>query len=217
MFRESYRLLALLGAVLLSCFPLYRWSGWTGFAAVGFIALLLFAFTVFFFRDPRRAIPPGPEHIVSPADGRVIAVGEAGRVEGYDGPARTVAIFLSVWDVHVNRNPVDGKIARVEYRKGDFKRAYLSDASEHNEQTRILIESPRGKVLVRQIAGILARRIVCRLKEGDAVVRGERFGMIKFGSRTELALPPSVRLRVSVGDKVRGGETIIGDFQHDQQ
>ncbi len=182
-----------------------------------FIALLLFAFTVFFFRDPRRAIPPGPEHIVSPADGRVIAVGEAGRVEGYDGPARTVAIFLSVWDVHVNRNPVDGKIARVEYRKGDFKRAYLSDASEHNEQTRILIESPRGKVLVRQIAGILARRIVCRLKEGDAVVRGERFGMIKFGSRTEVALPPSVRLRVSVGDKVKGGETIIGDFQHDQQ
>jgi phosphatidylserine decarboxylase len=217
LFRESYRLLALLGAFLLAVFLLYRWSGWKGFAVIGFIAFLLLAFTVYFFRDPRRVIPPGPECIVSPADGRVIATGEVKNVEGYDGPARTVAIFLSVWDVHVNRIPVDGKVARLEYRKGDFKRAYLSDASEHNEQTRILIDSPRGKVLVRQIAGILARRIVCRLREGDAVARGERFGMIKFGSRMELALPLSVQLRVSVGDKVKGGETIIGVFQHDRQ
>lgn len=214
MFKESYRLLGLFGVLLSAGFLLYRWSGWKGFAAVGFIALLLFVFTVYFFRDPRRDVPPDPGSIVSPADGRIVAVEESESVEGCDGPTRTVAIFLSVWDVHVNRSPVDGKIARVEYRKGDFKRAYLSDASAHNEQTRILIESPLGKVLVRQIAGILARRIICNLRAGDKVVRGERFGMIKFGSRTELALPQSVRLRVSVGDKVKGGETIIGVFQH---
>lgn len=216
MFRESYRLLACLFVLLLAALAFYRWSGWRGFVLLACLAGLLIAFTGFFFRDPRRSIPSDPACIVSPADGKVIAVGESADVEGYGGPARTVAIFLSVWDVHVNRNPVDGKVVRVEYREGDFKRAYLDDASEHNEQTRILIENPRGKVLVRQIAGILARRIVCRLKQGDTVAKGERFGMIKFGSRAELALPPSVRLRVSVGDRVKGGETIIGEFQNDR-
>jgi phosphatidylserine decarboxylase len=216
LFRESYWLLACLGVVLLAAWALYRWSGWNGFALLACLAGLLIAFTVYFFRNPERSIPTDPVCIVSPADGKVIAVGESAGVEGYGGPARTVAIFLSVWDVHVNRIPVDGKVVRVEYRKGDFKRAYLADASEHNEQTRILIETPRGKVLVSQIAGILARRIVCRLKEGDIVTRGERFGMIKFGSRAELVLPPSVRLRVSVGDRVKGGETIIGEFQNDR-
>jgi phosphatidylserine decarboxylase len=216
LFRESYRLLACICAFLLAAMALYRWSGWRGFAVLACLACLLIAFTGFFFRDPHRSIPSDPACIVSPADGKVIAVGESADVEGYGGPARTVAIFLSVWDVHVNRNPVDGKVVRVEYRKGDFKRAYLADASEHNEQTRILIENPKGKVLVRQIAGILARRIVCRLKEGDTVAKGERFGMIKFGSRAELALPPSVRLRVSVGDRVKGGETIIGEFKNDR-
>jgi phosphatidylserine decarboxylase len=216
LFRESYRLLACFGVALVAAWAFYRLSGWKGFALLACLAGLLIAFTVYFFRNPERSIPTDPVCIVSPADGKVIAVGESAGVEGYGGPARTVAIFLSVWDVHVNRIPVDGKVVRVEYRKGDFKRAYLADASEHNEQTRILIETPRGKVLVSQIAGILARRIVCRLKEGDIVTRGERFGMIKFGSRAELVLPPSVRLRVSVGDRVKGGETIIGEFQNDR-
>jgi phosphatidylserine decarboxylase len=216
LFRESYRLLACLGFVLVAALALYRWSGWRGFVVLACLAGLLIVFTGYFFRDPERSIPADPACIVSPADGKVIAIGESADAEGYGGPARTVAIFLSVWDVHVNRNPVDGKVARVEYRKGDFKRAYLDDASTTNEQTRILIENPRGKVIVKQIAGILARRIVCRLKEGDSVTRGGRFGMIKFGSRAELILPPSVRLAVSVGDRVKGGETIIGEYQNDR-
>ena len=216
MFRESGRLLALFGLIMLSGFVLFRLSGARGFLVVGCAALLLFAFTLYFFRDPQREIPSDPAAIVSPADGKVIAIGETRNAEGYGGPARTVAIFLSVWDVHVNRIPVDGKITRIEYRKGDFKKAYLSDASEHNEQTRILIENPRGKVLVKQIAGILARRIVCRVREGDKVTKGDRFGMIKFGSRAELFLPPSVHLRVSVGDPVKGGETIMGEFPNDR-
>jgi phosphatidylserine decarboxylase len=216
LFRESSRLLGLFGIVLLGGFALFRLSGARLFLFVACASLLLFAFTLYFFRDPEREIPADPAAIVSPADGKVVAVGEAKNAEGYGGPARSIAIFLSVWDVHVNRIPVDGKITRVEYRKGDFKRAYLSDASEHNEQTRILIENPRGRVLVKQIAGILARRIVCRVREGQGVTKGERFGMIKFGSRTELFLPPSVHLRVSVGDKVRGGETIIGEYQNER-
>ena len=216
MFRESGRLLALFGMVMLGGLALFRLSGARGFLAVGCGAVLLFAFTLYFFRDPRREIPSDPAAILSPADGKVIAIGETRNAEGYGGPARTVAIFLSVWDVHVNRIPVDGNITRIEYRKGDFKKAYLSDASEHNEQTRILIENPRGKVLVKQIAGILARRIVCRAREGEKVTKGDRFGMIKFGSRAELFLPPSVHLRVSVGDKVKGGETIIGEFSNDR-
>jgi phosphatidylserine decarboxylase len=216
LFRESVRLLALFGFVLLGGLVLFRLSGSKVFLSVGCAAFLLFVFTLYFFRDPQRKIPSDSAAILSPADGKVIAIGETRNAEGYGGPARFVAIFLSVWDVHVNRIPVDGKITRIEYRKGDFKKAYLSDASEHNEQTRILIENPRGKVLVKQIAGILARRIVCRAREGEQVAKGDRFGMIKFGSRAELFLPPSVHLRVSVGDKVKGGETIIGEFSNDR-
>jgi phosphatidylserine decarboxylase len=216
LFRESFRLLALFGLILLGSLALFRITGARVFGIIGFAAFMLFAFTLYFFRDPRREIPSDPAGIVSPADGKVISIGETRNAEGYGGPAQTVAIFLSVWDVHVNRIPVDGKIVRIEYRKGEFKKAYLSDASEHNEQTRILIENPKGKVLVKQIAGILARRIVCRAREGELVKKGDRFGMIKFGSRTELFLPPTVHLLVSVGDKVKGGETIIGEFQNDR-
>ncbi len=215
MFKESFPLVALSGGAVAASALLYGATRWKVFVALGCVAFLSLAFLLYFFRDPERVIPKGAERIVSPADGKVIEIAEIKNTEFIAGPAHKVAIFLSVWNVHVNRIPVDGKVVYLKYRPGAFKRAYLADASEANEQMAVGIESEKGRFLVKQIAGILARRIVCRLKPEDNVSRGGRFGMIKFGSRTELYLPVSVHLRVSVGDRVKGGETIIGELPHE--
>lgn len=186
------------------------------FLVFGAIFFILLLFVFYFFRDPQRHVPDDANLVVSPADGKIVEIGETKDVDFFGKAVRKVAIFMSVWDVHINRIPMDGKIVLLKYQKGSFKRAYLADASERNEQMWIGIENKNGKTLVKQIAGILARRIVCRLREGDAVVRGGRFGMIKFGSRVELFLPLDVHLRVSIGDKVKGGQSIIGELKHEQ-
>jgi len=157
-----------------------------------------------FFRDPERRVPPGEDLIVSPADGRVVEVRPAGGA----GDAR-VAIFLSLFNVHVNRSPIAGKVRSVSYSPGAFRPAYDPDASSMNERNTLALEGPAGKIDVSQIAGIVARRIRCFKKEGDAVDRGERIGYIAFGSRTELTLPAKAEIVVRVGDRVRGGETVI--------
>jgi phosphatidylserine decarboxylase len=215
LFKESLPALAVWAAGLALMLALHRITHWRVFVALGAVFGLLLLFTLYFFRDPERSVPAGAERIVSPADGRVVEITECNEPSFIGGKALQVAIFLSVWDVHVNRVPVDGRVAFLEYRKGEFRKAYLAEASEFNERMEIGIENPRGRFLVKQIAGILARRVVCRLRKGDAVVRGERFGLIKFGSRTELFLPTTVRLRVTVGQRVKGGETIIGDFSNE--
>jgi phosphatidylserine decarboxylase len=181
------------------------WAGWWKTAAV---PLAVAAFMAFFFRDPERTPPAVSGAIVSPADGRVTVVGEEA-ADPFVGPAREVTIFLSPLDVHVNRSTIAGRVVSVERRQGGFHAAYRPEAAG-NEQTIIALEGPVGRVVMRQVVGALARRIVCRVKPGDALAAGERFGMIKFGSRMDVVMPARARVLVRVGDRVRAGETVLG-------
>jgi phosphatidylserine decarboxylase len=207
------------GEAIAFLFMVFSWRvfSWAGFAFLAGLVLIVAIFTMYFFRDPDRVVPENERAILSPADGKIIELGEMSESSGpsfVKGPVKKIAIFLSVWDVHVNRVPISGTVERLEYKKGRFLRAYESAAGTENEQMVIGIRSRYGNVLMKQIAGILARRIVCRLKKGESVQRGERFGMIKFGSRAELVFPASVRVRVRIGDAVKAGQTIIGEFVH---
>jgi len=180
-------------------------------SVLAFIAALLTLFTVYFFRDPERRCPRESGQLVAPADGRILGVERIDRHDFIGGEAIKVSIFLSIFDVHINRIPADGRIEYVKYRPGKFFKAFLDKASEENEQTEIGIATELGRpVVVKQIAGLIARRIVCRLTEGDRVDAGARFGMIRFGSRTELFLPVDADVRVKKGEHVKGGETVIG-------
>ena len=173
--------------------------------------LLLTAFMAYFFRDPEREIPGDPDVIVSPADGRVTRVE---KLDTVDGASMLVSIFLSPFDVHINRSPISGKVSRVAYTKGKFMMATREDASLLNEQNILEIKNEQITLICKQIAGILARRIVCWKREGDTVKRGERFGLIKFSSRTDLIIPEEVQIEVREGDKVKGGTTIIGRIKN---
>lgn len=177
--------------------------------SIGFFFGLLAAFTVYFFRDPEREIPQGEGLIVSPADGTVVGIDDVPNAPFLDGPAKRVSIFLSILNVHINRSPISGKVAYRNYNPGKFLPANCDKASLDNEQNSIGIDDGGYKVLVRQIAGIIARRILCWVNPGDSVTRGERFGLIRFGSRTEILMPPTAVVLVQNGDKVKGGETVI--------
>lgn len=171
---------------------------------------VLAAFVTFFFRNPRRAIPGDDTWIVSPADGTVMGVSEAYEDQFLEDTGIKVTIFLSVFDVHVNRSPIAGEIKFQQYTCGRFRPAYKESAGCENERHTIGLENDKMRVLVTQIAGILARRIVSWVTLGSTLERGERYGMIKFGSCTELVIPRAVEILVKKGDKVRGGETVIG-------
>lgn len=173
-----------------------------GWKMAGGVGVVLTAAVSCFFRDPERAIPQTPGAVVSPADGRVH------EIETAAGRHR-ISIFLSVTDVHVNRAPYAGKVTEVVYQPGRFVPAYRAEASRENESNRMTIDSPDAVLAVKQIAGILARRIVCRARPGDVLERGQRFGLIRFGSRTDLFLPADAEVVAQVGDTVRGGETIL--------
>lgn len=170
------------------------------------VLLAAAALCALFFRDPERLPPDSEDAVVAPADGRVTAVTAAG--DG-DRPGRRVSIFLSLFDVHVNRSPAAGRVASVTYRPGAFRAAFRADAAERNERNELEMDCGRGLLQIRQIAGVVARRIVCRAAPGERLQRGERFGLIRFGSRTEVLLPPNCRPTVRPGDRVRGGETVI--------
>ena len=185
---------------------------WTGWIKAALLLGVVAAFMVFFFRDPNRLTPIVPGAILAPADGRVMEV-RTGVDDPFVGSAQAVSIFLSPLDVHVNRSPLAGLVVGVEYRPGAKMAAYRPEASERNERTTITIQGEAGRVVVRQIAGVLARRIVCRIRPGDKLASGERFGLIKFGSRTDLIVPAAVRLRVKTGDRVVGGQTVMGVLQ----
>lgn len=163
-----------------------------------------------FFRDPDREVPTGPGLVVSPADGRVMVVAAVTDAPLPGGRGQKVSIFLSPLDVHINRSPIGGVVGHLRYVRGRFLPAFRPEASAENEQNEIRFDQPSVSVAMRQIVGVLARRIVCRVREGMHVERGERIGLMKFGSRVDLFLPVEATLRVKVGDHVRGGETVVG-------
>ncbi len=179
------------------------------------IMAILACWVAYFFRDPPRTVPEKPGIVVAPADGRVVIVDHAvPPVELGLGaaPRPRIAIFLSVFDVHINRMPIAGRVTRVAYRPGKFLNADLDKASEDNERNGLAIDTPAGSVGVVQIAGLVARRILCWVREGDEIGTGERFGLIRFGSRTDLYLPEGASPRVGVGQRAIGGETVLADL-----
>lgn len=176
-------------------------------------AAVLAGFFGFFFRDPDRRPPPAPGAVVSPADGRVVFAGDADPAVSPPGAWRQVSVFLSPLDVHVNRTPVSGAVTRVDHRPGRFLPAYRREAAAENERCEIRIDHHGRTVVCRQVVGLLARRVVCRLAPGMTVGAGQRFGIMKFGSRMDVFVPPATPLRVRVGDVVRGGETILAVFE----
>ena len=177
-----------------------------GWKSVGAILVFVGAFVLYFFRDPDRHIPSDPGVVVSPADGRVVEITS----EPFDNkPGKRISIFLSVWDVHVNRAPVAGQIKQIEYRPGLFYAALRARASEENEQNVIRISTPKGEMVFKQIAGWIARRVLCWKQEGDQVARGERVGMIRFGSRVDVWLPAEAQIVVERGQHVAGGSSVL--------
>jgi phosphatidylserine decarboxylase len=170
------------------------------------LPILLAAFFLWFFRDPNRVIPQAPGQIVSPGDGLVT---EAEWIETTSGSRLRLSIFLNVFDVHVNRSPVSGTVKVVEFRPGEFLNAMKPESVLHNEQTLVVIDAGDYDVSFKQIAGLLARRIVCNVKVGDRVERGQRVGLIKFGSRVDVLLPAEAELRVKTGMRVRGGSSVL--------
>jgi phosphatidylserine decarboxylase len=167
------------------------------------LGLVLTVGVALFFRDPERIIPQTPETIVSPADGRVV------EIVPENAQTRRISIFLSLWDVHINRAPYGGVVRSVVYTPGKFLAAYRQEASWVNEANTITIAEHGREFIVKQIAGVLARRIVCRVRPGDTLDKGQRYGLIRFGSRTDLLLPATAEIAVQVGDVVKGGETIL--------
>lgn len=183
-----------------------RYLGW----ACGLLTVLV----AHFYRDPRRQSPEGRGLVVSAADGRVSEITRGIREEKYlRAEAVRISLILSLWNVHINRTPISGQVELVEYSPGRFWPAFTRRGHRENEHNVVGIQGAEGKILVRQMAGSLARRIVCRLRVGDMVVRGEKFGMIQLGSRVDLFLPQAVELRVKAGDRVLAGETVVGVFR----
>lgn len=175
------------------------------------IPLLLVTLLVWhFFRDPERVFTASPEEVLSPADGKVILVEKVEGTQFLQLPCVKISIFMSIFDVHVNRSPCSGVVQAIEYRKGGFLAAHLSKASAENERCWTWIRADSGHdVVMTQVAGLIARRILCWPREGDRLMRGERFGMIRFGSRMDVYVPVNSEIRVSVGDRACGGETVL--------
>lgn len=214
--REGYTIILI--AVFLACgigAAGVWWGGW-GRPVALVVALGMVAFTLYFFRDPERTPPRDAvvgDALLAPADGRVVEIVNEDEPLYLEGPAQRVSIFLSPLDVHVNRTPATGTIEYVRYRPGDYLVAWHPKASEKNERSEIGLRHPSGtRVLFKQIAGAVARRIVYHVQEGDTVTAGDRFGIVKFGSRMDVLVPPHVALNVEEGATVRAGETVLGQL-----
>lgn len=207
--RDGWQYIGVLA--LLTILVYWRWA-W-----LAILPGILLIFVLYFFRNPERKIADDPMTLVSPADGVVMDVERVFEERFFKGESIRISIFLSLFNVHVNRSPIGGKIVYRAYREGKMLPAFKSHASELNEKNFIGIENEHLRILVTQVTGFIARRIICWVKDGDELTKGERFGLIKFGSCTEIFLPPDVEVIVSAGDKVRGGETIVGRVIADEQ
>lgn len=205
--REGWPFIGGLGSAAL----LFGLVGWTvPAAAAGGLTL----FTAWFFRNPSRTVPQQPNVVVSPGDGKVIAIEEEFEPRYLKEKSVRVTVFLNVFDVHVNRMPCAGTVEGVSYQPGQFLVASKPEATLHNEQNAVMLKTASGaKVLCVQVAGLIARRIVCWVGQGDRVPRGERYGLIRFGSRMDTFLPLGSKICVAVGDRVKGGETIVGELR----
>jgi phosphatidylserine decarboxylase len=181
-----------------------------GWKNAGVVSLVLALFVLFFFRDPERAVPRGGNLAVSPADGRVIVIKDIYEPTYLKQEVKQISIFLSVFNVHVNRSPVSGTVETVKYNPGKFHVASVDKASLDNEQTAMVISDGKHRLLVKQIAGLIARRIVCYARPGDSIKTGERYGLIRFGSRVDIFLPKDTEIKVKVGDRVKGAMDVIG-------
>ncbi len=207
---------SLLITLIVSVFLVLSWKA--GIYNLTFYILLftscffcvLTIFMAFFFRDPERKITEGEGILVSPADGKVILIKDVYEKDYLKSDSNEISIFMSPLDVHVNRAPCGGKVKIVKYTPGRFIAAYKDESSINNENIVMVLEGKQGRVLVRQVAGFLARRAVCKAKVGDVLKRGERYGIIKFGSRLDVYLPKDTKIMVKLGDKVKAGETVIG-------
>ena len=180
---------------------------------IAFACAVLALFFAFFFRDPDRTVPGDPDAIVSPADGRVMVAGEAEPGVAPPGDWLQISIFLSPLDVHINRVPYGGRVAKVLFTKGQFLAAYRAEAASRNERNEIWIEDGERRLVCRQVVGVVARRLVCRVGPGAQVKTGEKYGLMKFGSRIDLFLPRSVDLLTKVGATVRGGEMVLARWR----
>ena len=187
-----------------------------GILGVGFLAVLFLLFAAafaFFFRDPDRVPPPGDGLLVSPADGEVLGLDDVPSPPDLAGPARRITIFLSLYDVHLVRAPLAGTVARADYHPGKFLPAYKPEAGEHNESQTLVLKGGPADLIMKMIVGVAARRIKAFVKAGDAVGRGEKVGLMYFGSRVELTVPTRVAIKVGLHDKVKAGQTVIGEVQ----
>lgn len=207
--REGLPFIAVFLAATLLAALWARGGGWGARAALPATLFVLTLFVVYFFRDPERRIPPDPDIVASPADGTVMSVAEVPGETFMDGPATRVTIFLSIFNVHVQRAPLAGRVDAYAYRPGRYLAAWREEAGSENEQASLGLMTAEGPVVVRQVAGLVARRIVTYPREGDSVPKGERIGLIRFGSRVDLFVPAGWEVLVGTGDKVRGGETPV--------
>jgi len=180
-----------------------------GWKNTAWVTLALTLFVLFFFRDPERNIPEGKGVVVSPADGKVIVIKDIYEPTYLKQDVKQISIFLSVFNVHVNRSPIAGTVEEVKYNPGKFHVASVDKASLDNEQTAMVVNTGSQKVLVKQIAGLIARRIVCYAKPGDAIKVGERYGLIRFGSRVDIFLPKDTDIKVKLGDRIKGARDVI--------
>ncbi|MBF0539390.1 MAG: phosphatidylserine decarboxylase family protein [Nitrospirae bacterium] len=199
-----------IGAAILTLIVYWFTRHWITQLPITILPIIILCFMFFFFRDPDRVTPAQEDAIISPADGKVILIKQTFEKDYLKRDVQKFSIFMSPFNVHVNRAPFDGAVVSVRYTKGSFHNAYMDEASSNNENIAMVMSTAMGDILVRQVAGSVARRTVCRVNPGDTLKKGQRFGIIKFSSRVDLYLPLSAQITARLGDKVKAGETIIG-------
>ena len=214
--KEGFYIIGVFGVVAAVFVLISFLTGSTIVKIFSVVLCVLFILIVFFFRDPERTIPQEENAVIAPADGKIILIGEVNDDEYLNNRAKIVSIFMSVFNVHINRIPITGTIEYLKYNKGKFLPAFTEESSLRNENYAVGISNGNRKVMFRQIAGLIARRIVNNLKLNQSVKAGQRFGMIKFGSRLDIIMPLSTQISVSLNQKVKGGETIIGVINNEE-